>query len=152
MGRQHSRPSSCPSANCGSAPAITDPAGWPPQGAGSAVAVFPLGIAFALNGTPFTWPALAAVLAVASVGGTVNCGVILLAFYSAGLGVPFLLFTLRAMPARVLLSWLRRRGRVIELCGGLLLTVTGIVVATGVGNGLLAPHGLWLPCPGWLPV
>ena len=50
-----------------------------------------MGLAFAFGWTPCIGPILAAILAVASSEETVGQGAVLLAFYSVGLGLPFLL-------------------------------------------------------------
>ena len=50
-----------------------------------------MGLAFAFGWTPCIGPILAAILSVAAAEATVTKGAMLLAFYSAGLGIPFLL-------------------------------------------------------------
>src|SRR6185436_5323520 len=52
------------------------------------------GAAFAIAWTPCIGPTLGAILTAASVSGTAAHGALLLAFYSAGLGIPFLVTAL----------------------------------------------------------
>ena len=110
---------------------------------------FPLGMAFAVSWTPCTGLLLASVLAVAAAGGTIGCGAALLALYSLGLGLPFLLLAGRTAGARLAVSWLARRGRAAEIGGGLLLVAVGFLFAAGAGRGLLAAHQAGFACLGW---
>ena len=59
-----------------------------------AVSGFLLGFAFAFGWTPCIGPILAGVLAIAATSDTIGQGVLLLAFYSAGLAIPFLMTAL----------------------------------------------------------
>src|SRR3546814_10385156 len=55
---------------------------------------FPMGMAFAVGWTPCIGPALATIVATASVSGTAVWGGVLLALYSLGLGIPFIVLAL----------------------------------------------------------
>jgi len=93
-----------------------------------------MGMAFAFGWTPCIGPVLAGVLAVAGSEASVMRGAGLLAVYSMGLGVPFLLAALamgRFM--RFLARFKRHLGRV-EQAMGLLLVLTGIAFLTGSIN------------------
>ena len=86
------------------------------------------GFAFAAGWTPCVGPILAGVLALAGNAQSINTGTALLAVYSMGLAVPFLLmaFTLqRALPLLV-----RVRGALpsIELASGIVVTAIGVVL------------------------
>lgn len=89
-----------------------------------------VGVTFAVGWTPCVGPILGAILSLAGTAETVDRGVGLLAAYSAGLGVPFLL------SAVALGSFLRlfRRYRpfipVVERAAGVLLVVVGVLVYT----------------------
>ena len=90
-----------------------------------------MGLAFAFGWTPCIGPVLAAVLAVAGHEETVWRGAGLLALYSAGLGVPFLLaatalegFTKLAFKFRRAMPW-------VERLTGALLVLTGLAFLTG---------------------
>ncbi len=113
---------------------------------------FPLGMAFAFGWTPCIGPVLASVLAVASASSTVPEGAALLALYSLGLGLPFLALALGYSRARTSLGWLRRRGRLIETAGGLLLVAVGIMFVTGQWKGLFIPLQTRFAQLGWPPL
>ncbi len=113
---------------------------------------FPLGMAFAFGWTPCIGPILASILAVASTSNTAIEGAFLLALYSLGLGVPFMLLALGMGRARRSLSFLRRHGRAIEIAGGLLLAAVGILFVTGVWKTLFIPLQVRFARLGWPPL
>lgn len=90
-----------------------------------------MGLAFAFGWTPCIGPILAAILAVAGSEDTVSRGAILLAAYSAGLGVPFLLAALALEPFTALMKRFRSRLAYVEKAMGALLVVTGVAFLTG---------------------
>lgn len=113
---------------------------------------FPLGMAFAFGWTPCIGPVLATVLAVASATNTVLAGAVLLALYSLGLGLPFLALAVGFSRARTSLTWLRRRGRAIEMAGGVLLVAVGIMFVTGEWKSLFIPLQARFARLGWPPL
>jgi cytochrome c-type biogenesis protein len=113
---------------------------------------FPLGMAFAFGWTPCLGPILASILAVASTSHTMVWGAILLALYSFGLGVPFLVLALGIGRARRSLDFLRRHGRAIEVSGGLLLVAVGVLFVAGLWKGLFIPLQDRFARLGWPPV
>lgn len=113
---------------------------------------FPLGMAFAAGWTPCVGPVLATILATAAVGGTAAWGGVLLAFYSIGLGVPFVLLALGFHRAQRSLGWLRRNGRAIEIVGGTLLIGVGLLFVTGRWEPLFRPLQTWFAELNWPPV
>jgi cytochrome c-type biogenesis protein len=113
---------------------------------------FPLGMAFAFGWTPCIGPILASILAVASASKTVVEGAFLLALYSLGLGVPFMLLALGMGRARRSLSFLRRHGRAIEVTGGLLLIAVGVLFVSGVWKTLFIPLQDRFARFGWPPL
>ena len=113
---------------------------------------FPLGMAFAFGWTPCIGPVLATVLAVASTSGTVVTGAVLLALYSLGLGLPFLLLAVGFSRARSSLGFLRRRGRSIEIAGGVLLVGVGVLFVTGEWKSLFIPLQARFARLGWPPI
>lgn len=99
-----------------------------------------MGLAFAFGWTPCIGPVLAAILAVAASEQTLMHGAGLLAVYSAGLGVPFMLVAAMARPALGLLVHARRYLPVVEKTMGALLVLTGI----GFLSGWMASVSYWM--------
>ena len=113
---------------------------------------FPLGMAFAAGWAPCVGPVLASVLATASVSRTATWGAVLLALYSLGLGIPFVLLALGFDRARGSLDWLRRHGRLIEIGGGLMLVAVGVLFVSGDWMPLFRPLQRWFVELGWPPI
>jgi cytochrome c-type biogenesis protein len=90
-----------------------------------------VGIAFAFGWTPCIGPILAGILAIAASKDTVSEGVLLLAIYSAGLGIPFLLTSVAINRFFAVTSRIRRYYHTIELVSGGLLVAIGILIFTG---------------------
>jgi cytochrome c-type biogenesis protein len=90
-----------------------------------------MGLAFAFGWTPCIGPVLGSVMAVAGAQATVGQGMGLLAVYSLGLGIPFLLAALFMGPFTQLMSRLKSRMGLIEKVMGGLLVLTGLVFLTG---------------------
>ena len=89
---------------------------------------FLLGFAFAFGWTPCIGPILTAVLALAAASDTITRGVLLLAVYSAGLAVPFLLTALGIGQFLRFYQRFRKYLHAVELfSGALLLFVGGLV-------------------------
>jgi cytochrome c-type biogenesis protein len=86
---------------------------------------FLLGFAFAFGWTPCIGPILATVLTFAATSETVSRGVLLLAFYSAGLAVPFLLTALLFGQFLQFYKNFRKHLHVVELLSGALLLFIG---------------------------
>jgi cytochrome c-type biogenesis protein len=90
-----------------------------------------MGLAFAFGWTPCIGPVLAAILTVAGSEDSVSQGAILLAAYSAGLGIPFLLAAFAMKPFVAILKRMRSRFSLVEKTMGVLLVLTGIAFLTG---------------------
>jgi cytochrome c-type biogenesis protein len=89
---------------------------------------FFLGFAFAFGWTPCIGPILATVLALAAASDTIARGVLLLAIYSAGLAIPFLLTAIGISQFMVFYKNFRKYLHAVELfSGALLLFVGGLV-------------------------
>ncbi len=91
-----------------------------------------VGLAFAFGWTPCIGPILGAILAVAATREGLGEGVGLLAVYSAGLGVPFLLAALGVGAFMRAIKPLKRHMRAVEIMVGVLLIATGAAMMTGV--------------------
>lgn len=90
-----------------------------------------MGVVFSAGWTPCIGPVYGAVLTMAANGGEVGRAGILLAGYSLGLGIPFLLTALLLDGVQRWLKRLRRHMRVIQVVSGAFLIVIGIAVASG---------------------
>jgi cytochrome c-type biogenesis protein len=89
-----------------------------------------VGVAFAFGWTPCIGPILAGILAVAASRDTVLEGVRLLAVYSLGLGIPFLLTSLAVDRFFTAFARIRRYYHAIEIASGILLVVIGVLIFT----------------------
>jgi cytochrome c-type biogenesis protein len=108
-----------------------------------------MGMTFAFGWTPCITPVLAAVLGLASSGGTLARGEEMLVAYSFGLGVPFVLTGLAFGRLSGALGFARRHSRAVSIVSGALLAALGVLIITGeVGvvsswsNSLLEHIGL----------
>ncbi len=90
-----------------------------------------MGLAFAFGWTPCIGPILAAILAVAASKETVAKGAGLLAVYSAGLGIPFLVAAFAIEPFMAFLARFKRHLARVEHVMGALMVLTGIAFLTG---------------------
>ncbi len=113
---------------------------------------FPVGMAFAFGWVPCIGPVLASLLTLAAATETVAWGAVLLAFYSAGLGIPFILLALGFHRVNRSMDWLRRNSRRIEVVGGVMLIVVGILFVTGGWQRLFLPLQREFARLGWPPV
>jgi cytochrome c-type biogenesis protein len=89
---------------------------------------FLLGFAFAFGWTPCIGPILATVLALAAASDTIARGVLLLAVYSAGLAIPFLLTALGISQFMAFYKNFRKYLHAVELFSGVLLLFVGGLV------------------------
>lgn len=92
------------------------------------VSGFFLGFAFAFGWTPCIGPILASVLALAAASDTIARGILLLAVYSAGLAVPFLLTALGIVQFLKFYQRFRKYLHAVELLSGALLLFVGGLV------------------------
>lgn len=99
-----------------------------------------IGLAFAFGWTPCVGPVLAAILFVAGSEGTAGRGAMLLAIYSLGIGIPFILAALFASRFLAWAARFRRHMHKVEMAMGGLLVVTGILFITGQ----MATMSYWL--------
>ncbi|MGH9416625.1 MAG: cytochrome c biogenesis CcdA family protein [Terriglobales bacterium] len=91
---------------------------------------FAVGFTFAFGWTPCIGPMLATILLLAANTGTVMHGIFLLAVYSAGLAVPFLLTTLAIDRFALFYKGFRRHLHTVEQISGVLLLLIGFLLLT----------------------
>jgi cytochrome c-type biogenesis protein len=96
-----------------------------------AFGAYVMGLAFAFGWTPCVGPVLAAILFVAGSEGSALKGAALLAAYSLGIGLPFLLAALFASRFLDFAARFRRHMGTVEKVMGAMLVVTGILFMTG---------------------
>jgi cytochrome c-type biogenesis protein len=89
------------------------------------------GLAFAIAWTPCVGPTLASILAAASTADSVGHGGVLLAFYSLGLAVPFLLTAVAFDRMTTAFRWIRDHDLVVTMVSGVILIAMGTLILTG---------------------
>ncbi len=97
-----------------------------------------VGMAFGAGWTPCVGPILGSILMLAATTQSVVKGVILLAFYSAGLGLPFLVAGFLIHRFFEYFQSIRKHFRAIAIAGGVLLIVVGAALLTGYFSHLTA--------------
>src|SRR5436190_11598077 len=89
------------------------------------------GAAFAIAWTPCIGPTLGAILGAASLSGSAARGAFLLAVYSAGLAIPFLLTAVAFSRMTTAFAVVKRHYQAIVATGGVILIAMGILIWTG---------------------
>jgi cytochrome c-type biogenesis protein len=100
-----------------------------------------VGMAFGAGWTPCVGPILGAILAMAATTQNIFKGIALLAFYSAGLGIPFLLSAIILHKFFEYFKTIRKYFKVISIVGGVLLIIVGILLISGYFSSLSAYLG-----------
>src|SRR6185295_5561952 len=90
-----------------------------------------LGVAFAAGWTPCIGPILGGIIGLAATSGGWRSGLVLSAFYSAGLAVPFLLTGLGINQFLSFYKNFRKHLHKVEVVSGVILIVVGILVMSG---------------------
>ena len=90
-----------------------------------------LGFLFGLGWTPCSGPTLGVISTLAFNQGTAVRGGLLLAVYSLGLGIPFVIVALAWRKAMGALRWLRHHQRAITRVGGVLMIIVGLALLSG---------------------
>jgi cytochrome c-type biogenesis protein len=105
-----------------------------------------LGIAFAAGWTPCIGPILGGIIGLAATSGGWRSGLVLSAFYSAGLAVPFLLTGLGINQFLSFYKNFRRHLHKVEVVSGVVLILVGVLVMTGQSTLLATSKFMtWLP-------
>ncbi len=106
---------------------------------------FLVGTAFAFGWTPCIGPVLAAILVIASQQDTVYKGIALLFSYSLGLGIPFFLTGVSINLFFSMFNRIKKYFHTIEIVGGAMLVVLGLLIITNYLTILSAYFSRWLP-------
>lgn len=99
-----------------------------------------MGLAFAFGWTPCIGPILAAILSVAASEATVTKGAGLLAVYSAGLGIPFLIAAFMVERFSSVFARMKKHLATVERAMGVLMILVGI----GFLTGAVTDVSIWL--------
>ncbi|HSY63626.1 MAG TPA: cytochrome c biogenesis protein CcdA [Terriglobales bacterium] len=101
------------------------------KGGSTAWGAFVIGFAFAFGWTPCVGPVLTVILTFAAAQDSITKGVVLLAIYSMGLAVPFLLTALGVERFLKFYSRFRAHMHAIEVASGALLVALGVLLVIG---------------------
>ncbi|HEV7624632.1 MAG TPA: cytochrome c biogenesis protein CcdA [Amnibacterium sp.] len=102
-----------------------------------------LGAVFAIGWTPCLGPTLTAIYSLALQGGSGGLGALLAFVYSIGLGLPFVAIAIGLGWATRSTAFLKRHIRTVNLAGGGLLVVIGLLMVSGLWLGALSGLQAW---------
>ncbi|HEX8753847.1 MAG TPA: cytochrome c biogenesis protein CcdA [Solirubrobacterales bacterium] len=102
------------------------------------------GAAFAVAWTPCIGPTLGAILSAAALTESVGRGAFLLAVYSAGLAIPFILTALAFSRMTTAFAVIKRHYQAIVAFGGVILIVMGVLILSGELSRLNGEAQSWL--------
>jgi cytochrome c-type biogenesis protein len=100
-----------------------------------------LGIVFGLGWAPCIGPTLSVVYSLSLTTGSVGRGVLLGVVYCLGLGIPFLLVALGFNWVTGSVAWLKRHVRAVNIVGGSMLVLIGLLMVTGVWQIMMSQLG-----------
>jgi len=100
-----------------------------------------LGIVFGLGWAPCIGPTLSVVYSLSLTTGSVGRGVMLGVVYCLGLGIPFLLVAFGFNWVTGSVAWLKRHIRAVNIVGGAMLVIIGVLMVTGVWQIMMSQLG-----------
>jgi cytochrome c-type biogenesis protein len=106
------------------------------------------GAAFAIAWTPCIGPTLGAILSAAAVTGSAAHGAFLLAVYSAGLAIPFILTALAFSRMTTAFTVVKRHYQAIVAVGGVILIAMGFLILSGEISQLNIEVQSWMESSG----
>jgi cytochrome c-type biogenesis protein len=100
-----------------------------------------LGIVFAVGWTPCVGPTLIAVSSMALDQGNLGRALLIGVAYCIGLGIPFLLVAIGFGWVGSSVRWVKRHIRAVNIAGGVLLIVIGVLMVSGLWRGIISAFG-----------
>ena len=100
-----------------------------------------LGIVFAIGWTPCVGPTLIAVQSMALDQGDLGRALIIGLAYCIGLGIPFLLVAIGFGWVGGSVRWVKRHIRAVNIAGGVLLIIIGVLMVSGLWRGIISAFG-----------
>lgn len=92
---------------------------------------------FSVGWTPCVGAFLGSALAMASQQGSMTMGIVMLLFYSLGLGIPFVISALLIDKLKDAFNFIKKNYKIINIVSGSLLILIGILMMTGMMNKFL---------------